>query len=116
MHLVPTDPFLPPATAPPLPEVVALDHAQVAHLLTRAFEMLAVTLAIQYGQVDDDAAEHAGLSEPITIDIVSRAVVFGAALVAQAHDDGLRLVDMWEKDWGVAFASPVRAFEAMRHD
>jgi hypothetical protein len=103
-NLLGTDPFHPPATAPPVPDVVALSNEQTAHLLTRAFEMLACTLAVQYGEVDDAAARAAGLTPAVTIDIVTRAVVYGTQLVASTSSRGERLAEIWERDWDRALS------------
>jgi hypothetical protein len=105
MHLLPTDPFQPPPTTSP-PEVVVLDDQQIGHLMTRAFEMVAVALAVQYGRVDGDAAINVGLVDTVIDEIVTRAIIFGTRLIEDVDADDLCLTDQWTEDWQAALSAP----------
>jgi hypothetical protein len=72
---------------------------ELGRLMTQAFEILTVAIAVTFDEVDPDVASDHGMHPLRVTDVIERAAAYGKALVAEAGDDGVRLAQVWAQDW-----------------
>jgi hypothetical protein len=77
----------------------AFTEPHLARLMTQAFEMLTLAVAVTFDEVDSDAAADHGMYPRRVTDVIERAADYGKRLMAEANEDGVNLAQVWAADW-----------------